>query len=136
MAINKWHRRMMDVAELVATWSKDPNHKVGAVLTSLDNRILATGFNGFPKHVEVAPSACGSTIHAEVNALLAARMTAEHKKMYVTRCPCLSCAACMIQAGVIKVITRPPEPESHWFKEMNDAVELLKQRAVEVIFIA
>ncbi len=47
----KWDRRYLEMAELVASWSKDPNAQVGAVIVR-DNRVVATGFNGFPAEVE------------------------------------------------------------------------------------
>lgn len=32
MFSDKWHKRFMEVAELVSTWSKDPSTKVGAIV--------------------------------------------------------------------------------------------------------
>ena len=45
--LTKWDERFSRIAYEVATWSKDPGTKVGAVLV-LDRRIIATGYNGFP----------------------------------------------------------------------------------------
>ena len=36
MFSEKWHKRFMEVAELVATWSKDPSPKTGAIVVGPD----------------------------------------------------------------------------------------------------
>ena len=49
MSGNKWDR---DFLELASTWanlkSKDPKVKVGAIIVDEHNRIISTGYNGFP----------------------------------------------------------------------------------------
>jgi len=42
----------MDLARLVASWSKDQSTQVGAVIVDQDKRIVSTGFNGFPRCVK------------------------------------------------------------------------------------
>ena len=46
---NKWHKHFIEVAKLTSNLSKDPSTQVGAVVVDRDRRILATGYNGFPK---------------------------------------------------------------------------------------
>ena len=41
MFSEKWHKRFMEVAELVATWSKDPSTKTGAIVVGPDREIRA-----------------------------------------------------------------------------------------------
>ena len=48
----KWHKRFLEISEFISTWSKDPSTKVGAVIADIDNRIVSTGYNGFPKNVK------------------------------------------------------------------------------------
>lgn len=48
--ISKWAKRFYQMAELVASWSKDPSTQVGAVITK-QNRIVSVGFNGYPHGV-------------------------------------------------------------------------------------
>ena len=43
-----WDEYFMGVALLAAKRSKDPNTQVGACIVDDDNRILSTGYNGFP----------------------------------------------------------------------------------------
>ena len=72
----RWMFRLMELAELVASWSKDPNTKVGAVIADWDFRVHGIGYNGFPAGVadddrrlsdREAKHAC--TVHAEINAI-------------------------------------------------------------------
>ena len=43
-----WDEYFMGVALLAAKRSKDPNTQVGACIVDSENRILSTGYNGFP----------------------------------------------------------------------------------------
>ena len=52
MFSDKWHNRFMDVAKLVATWSKDTSTKVGAVVVGPDKEIRSTGYNGLVRGVD------------------------------------------------------------------------------------
>ena len=47
---DKWDQQSLEMAALVAGWSKDPRAGVGAVIVR-NNRVVATGFNGFPSEV-------------------------------------------------------------------------------------
>ena len=49
---DKWDKRFMRVAREISAWSKDPSKQIGAVAVNDDRRILATGYNGFPKGIE------------------------------------------------------------------------------------
>ena len=45
---NKWDIRFLEMATLVASWSKDPSTQVGAI--AVRNRtVIAQGYNGFPR---------------------------------------------------------------------------------------
>lgn len=111
--LNHWDRRFIDIANMVATWSKDPGTKVGAVLVT-ERRIIATGYNGFPQGIEDYPSRyedretkLALTVHAEVNAILnAAKNGAQTQSstLYVTFPPCVSCSTAVIQAGITRVV--------------------------------
>ena len=49
--MDKWDERYLRLAKEVASWSKDPSTKVGAVAV-LDGSVLAQGYNGFPKYIQ------------------------------------------------------------------------------------
>ena len=68
----KWDRRFIELALHVATWSKDPSSKVGAVIVDEHRRVVSVGFNGFPAGVsdEEVPRERKllRVVHAEMNA--------------------------------------------------------------------
>lgn len=107
-----WNRRFMDLALQVATWSKDPDCKVGAVIVN-NRRIVATGYNGFPSGTQDNYLDCSTeekiekTIHAELNAIFNA--TDLGHVIYVTKDPCLECCKAIIQAGIMEIVLGRPE---------------------------
>jgi dCMP deaminase len=107
----KWDWRFLELAALIATWSKDLGTQVGAVIVDRNNRIIATGYNGFPagvndaKHLlEDRETKLLRTIHAEENALLFARGSVEGCTLFLTHQPCANCMAKVIQAGIRRVV--------------------------------
>lgn len=72
-----WPAYFTAVAEAVAQRASCPRAKVGAVIVSGDNRILATGYNGAPSGephcldigCDMEDGHCQRAIHAEVNAV-------------------------------------------------------------------
>jgi dCMP deaminase len=106
----------MGVALLAAQRSKDPSTQVGACIVDESNRILSTGYNGFPKGCsdDIFPwnrdESIGETkypfvVHAELNAILNNRgKSLAGSKIYVALFPCHECAKAIIQAGISEVI--------------------------------
>lgn len=134
--MNKWDRRFLGLANLVATWSKDPSTGVGAVVVDAKNRIVSMGFNGFPRAVRDDEAALNNrdeklrrTIHAEENALLFAGRPVEGCTIYVTHPPCARCAAKIIQAGIVRVVSRPPWNSfvERWADDMRSAAEMFAE---------
>lgn len=122
-----WVPRMAEVAKLVATWSKDPNRQVGAVITTEDFRILSTGFNGYPAgfNDKDQTNKNKKTIHAEMNALLALRHHPPNMKMFVYGGhPCSQCAAAICQSGISTLYCAQIDYGSSWLIDMNVARDL------------
>lgn len=72
----KWDLRYLALARHIATWSKDPSTKVGAVMVGQDNMIKGTGFNGFAHGEDDSEARYANRteklkdiVHAEVNAI-------------------------------------------------------------------
>lgn len=111
-----WEEYFMGVALLAAERSKDPNTQVGACIVDTQNRILATGYNGFPQGCSDddfpwnRDESLGETkyqfvVHAELNAILNARgKSLAGAILYVGLFPCNECAKAIIQAGIKEVI--------------------------------
>jgi len=100
----------VDVAELTAKRSTCPKKQVGAVLT-LDNRVIATGYNGVlpnQKHDKgMDEKGITHTVHAEANLIsFCARhgIKTEGTVLWVTLSPCEKCAELLIQSGIKEVI--------------------------------
>ena len=79
-----WDEYFMGVALLAAMRSKDPSTQVGACIVDEDNRILSTGYNGFPSGCSDDEFPWGRegaylevkypfVVHAELNAILNAQ---------------------------------------------------------------
>lgn len=116
--MDKWDNRFLELAWHIASWSKDPSTKVGCILVDSDRHIISTGYNGFPRGVEDSQPRLNfretkymMVQHAEANAVLQAVASTKGSTAYVTHHPCSSCAGMLIQAGVKRVVTNPPEPQ-------------------------
>jgi dCMP deaminase len=107
----------MEMAHLVATWSKDPRTKVGGVLVNHEREVISTGYNGFPRHFDdnnpaVMPDKNLFMIHAEINTIYnAARLgrSAMHCFLFSTQFPCHECAKAISQAGISTLYVRSLE---------------------------
>lgn len=111
---DKWNIRFMDIARLIATWSKDKSTKVGCIIVGPKKEIRSTGYNGFPRGVDDTiaerherPLKYDFTEHAERNALYNANLigaSVENCVMFITFPPCVDCARGIIQSGIREVI--------------------------------
>jgi dCMP deaminase len=137
--MTKWDKRMLDLAELVATWSKDPSTQVGAVIVDPSNRVVSLGFNGMPRGVSDDEEILADRdeklrriIHAEVNALLFAQRTVVGYSIYVNRPPCGQCAAKIIQAGITRVVCYPFDTlgASRWERDRVSAQVMFGESGV------
>ena len=143
--LDKWDRRFISLAEEVATWSKDPSRKVGAVLVK-DKTRFAVGYNGFPPGISDTEERLlrnevkqQLTNHAEVNAILNAAkigFTTEGCRLYCTYHPCHRCATAIISSGVNCVICPSPnlDPESKWRGSQSMASDLFFEANVLVLY--
>lgn len=109
--LGKWDFRFLDLAALVASWSKDPSTKVGAVIVRPDRTVASIGFNGFARGVidlsvrlEERTLKYPLTIHAEENAILSAHERVKGYWLYSTMMPCGPCASRIAQAGIARVV--------------------------------
>lgn len=118
-----WENYFMDIAHVVAARSTCDRKHVGALIV-LDNRIIATGYNGsipgaphcddvghdlvqsMDADGKLAPN-CVRTVHAEVNAVAqAARVgiPCMGATIYVNTFPCWTCMKVVVTAGVRRIV--------------------------------
>ena len=111
-----WDEYFMGVALLSAKRSKDPSTQVGACIVNEDKRIIAIGYNGFPRGCsdEVFPWGKNDNnplnnkypyvVHAEANAILNSTTSLKNSTLYVTLFPCNECAKLLIQSGIKHIV--------------------------------
>lgn len=113
----RWDLRFLDLARLVARWSKDPSRQVGAAVVRPDRSVASVGFNGFPAAMPdgaalYADKAAKRSriVHAEINATLFAREPVRGYTLYTwPYLSCDRCAAQLLQAGIARFVApRPP----------------------------
>lgn len=129
---DKWHKRFLEMAKLISTWSKDPSTQVGAVIVDKNRRIISTGYNGFAvgvhddkERLENRELKYPLTLHAEENALSFARQDLKDCVLYVYGLPpCAHCASLIIQSGIKRVYTYELDEENPRWK---DSIALTKQ---------
>ena len=138
----KWTKRFLELADTVASWSRDPSTKVGSVITDSKNRVVSLGFNGFPQGVSDDMAAYGQrevrlarTIHAEENALAFARRDLTNCAIYVTHPPCAHCTAMIIQSGIALVVFWEPEEAfaDRWGADLLASAEMFREAGVTAL---
>jgi dCMP deaminase len=109
-----WDDYYINIADAISKRSPDPEYKVGAVVVSNnDNRLLGTGYNGFPIGFDESKidwsdrdTARPYIIHAEKNALDYTTDDLTTARMYLTLSPCDNCVKLIYNRGIKKIIFR------------------------------
>lgn len=140
-----WDHRYLDVADLVASWSKDRSTKVGAVIVGEAGQILATGYNGFPRGVDddiderhERPHKYAWTEHAERNAIYNAARSGVPligSTLYVPWHPCADCSRGVIQSGIGSVFMATGVMPDRWRVSCEIGAEMFLEAGVEVDWI-
>ena len=142
----KWDKRFLDLAELVATWSScyQENRQIGAVIVK-DKRIMTTGYNGAPSGIESCKSKgrcirrelnipSGTqlekcyAVHAEENAIAQAAkigVSVDGGTLYCTHQPCVVCTRLIINSGIKRIVYKNGYPSDF-------SLELLKEAGVKI----
>lgn len=136
---SKWNIRFYQMAQLVASWSKDPSTQVGAVIAK-GNHIISLGFNGYPHGISDSAATDQreikllKTLHAEENAILFAKRDLQGCAIWVTHFPCPNCAAKIIQTEISEVYCPEPEEDflARWQEKIAISVEMFAQAGVKV----
>lgn len=108
----EWNVWFMQGVYWVASKSKDPKTKIGALIVK-DKRIISTGYNGIPigvnddnKNRHQRPEKYKWYEHGERNALYAAAkygIDTNDATLYTNALPCADCARGIIQSGIKNV---------------------------------
>lgn len=140
-----WHELFMRQVYVVARKSKDPRTKIGAVLVK-DNRIIATGYNGFPSGVldlkiryDQREVKYQYVVHGEHNAILSCArigVSSVGSSLYTQGYPCNECCKAIIQGGVSEVIIHKQWPvmsSPKWKESHIISCNMLSEAQVRVI---
>ncbi len=146
--MNKWDKRFMEMASVIASWAScyQEARKIGAVIVK-DKRIMTTGYNGAPAGVKTCvergecmrrklniPSGTHHelcyAVHAEQNAIIqAARLgvSIAGATLYCTHQPCVLCAKMIVNAGIVRVVYREGYPDEFSVRMLQEGGVLLER---------
>ena len=137
---NKWDIRFLEMAKLVASWSKDPSTQVGAI--AVRNRtVIAQGYNGFPRGVDDhelyylnKSIKYRRIVHAEMNAIYNAAengVSLRNSTIYTVGLPvCHDCAKGLIQVGIKRVVTPEIETPERWLESLALTEQMFKEAGI------
>uniref|UniRef100_A0A6M3KY96 Putative CMP/dCMP deaminase zinc-binding n=1 Tax=viral metagenome TaxID=1070528 RepID=A0A6M3KY96_9ZZZZ len=142
-----WNQYFMSIAFLVSSRSKDESTHNGAVIVGIDNEILSTGYNSFPrmlnddvKERQERPEKYYWFEHSERNAIYNAAMTGiklKGSRIYVTGVPCCDCARGIIQSGIVEVIMDKKGFEAMevgWSEHSKRTIQMFKECGIKYRF--
>ena len=143
-----WTEYFLGIAEQVKLKSKDESTQIGAVIVGIDNEILSTGYNSFPRGMDDSkierqerPEKYFWFEHAERNAIYnAARIgvSLKNSTIYLTSgLPCMDCARGIVNSGIKKVYCKKictTKNKDKWEESQQKSLELLRECDVGVIY--
>ncbi len=143
-----WTEYFLNIAEQVKLKSKDKSTQIGAVIVGIDNEVLSTGYNSFPRGLDDTkeerqerPEKYFWFEHAERNAIYnAARIgvSLKNSTIYLTSgLPFMDCARGIVTSG-IKVVWCKTEcttkNKEKWVESQMKSQQLLNECGVQVYY--
>lgn len=140
---DSWDQVFLRLAKEVASWSKDPSTKVGAVAVGPKRNVLAQGYNGFPRGIfdyaeryNDKPTKYMYVVHAEMNVIYNATyngVSLDGASLYVYGLPpCSECAKGIIQVGIKEIITETQGIPKKWEDSWNFSKSMFDEAGVTV----
>jgi len=145
--LSKWDQRYIDLAKQIASWSKDPSRKIGAVAVGSKGQILAQGYNGFSRGILDTPARYNNretkykyVVHAEMNVIYNASfngVSLDGSSLFVYGLPvCNECAKGIIQVGIQRVLILTDEVVPQiWFDSFQLTSDMFKEANVKCTWI-
>jgi len=128
-----WNEYFMAISIITSKRSPSIKKQVGSVIVK-DNRIISTGYNGFPAGAEhksiIIDGKEINTIHAEQNAIAqCAKMGISCKDcvLYVTHFPCINCSKMIIASGIKTVYYLYDNHNENSIELLNDGNIIIKK---------
>jgi dCMP deaminase len=143
-----WTEYFLNIAEQVKLKSKDQSTQIGAVIVGIDNEVLSTGYNSFPRGLDDSlqerqerPEKYFWFEHAERNAIYnAARVgtALKNSTIYLTSgVPCMDCARGIVNSGIKVVWCKricTTKNKEKWEESQLKSIQLLNECGVQVMF--
>ena len=141
-----WTEYFLNLAEQIKLKSKDQSTKIGAVIVGIDNEVLSTGYNSFPRGLndnvperQERPQKYFWMVHAEINAIInAARIgtPVKNSTIYLTcGLPCADCSKAIINAGIKKIVCKNERNDVKgdlWIEHRKVSIEMLNECNIEI----
>lgn len=138
---NKWDKRYIGLAKHIATWSKDPSTKIGAVAIGEKGQVLAQGYNGFPRGITDSDDRLMHretkykyVVHAEMNCIYNATyngVSLQGATIYIHGLPiCHECAKGLIQVGIKRVVYQSDMIPAKWAESNKQTMEFFSEAGV------
>lgn len=134
-----WHKRFIELAEHISTWSKDPSTQTGAVIVDRNNRVVSVGYNGFPRGVRDddrlndRETKYEMVVHCEVNAIITAQRDLEGCRLYTW--PFMSCSRCasvVVQSGITECYA-PASDNPRWQESFALTRRIFEEAGVSIV---
>lgn len=116
----EWDEYFMNIAETVATKSKDPSSKMGCVIVDEKKRVVSVGYNGMLQGADESkmtlkdrPMKYYFAIHSEMNALIFAKRDLSGCTIYNKVATCENCLKYCLQAGIKRFVYKDLRVHSH-----------------------
>tara|TARA_B100001063_G_scaffold121412_1_gene113362 strand:+ start:1218 stop:1646 length:429 start_codon:yes stop_codon:yes gene_type:complete len=133
-----WDKRYIGLAKHIATWSKDPSTKIGAVAIGEKGQVLAQGYNGFPRGITDSDDRLMDretkykyVVHAEMNCIYNATyngVSLQGATIYIYGLPvCHECAKGLIQVGIKRVVYKSDMIPAKWAESNKQTIELFSE---------
>ena len=122
----------MEMARNISKLSPDEETKVGAIMLTMEGRVIASSYNGFLRHAnddilpKVRPGKYEYMQHAERNMLYNCcheGIRTKNTTIICTLSPCVECLRACYQSGVRKIIFDElyhKFPNTDFYKELKD----------------
>ncbi|MHA2063100.1 MAG: deoxycytidylate deaminase [Candidatus Thorarchaeota archaeon] len=133
----KWDHRFLDLAAHISQWSKDPSTQVGCVIADDDKKVVAIGYNGFPKGIEDSEERLNDretkykyVVHSEPNAFANANGSVKGCTIYTYPfAPCAECMKLIITNGIKRVVypTLSEELATRWAGQLELAEDMARE---------
>jgi dCMP deaminase len=138
-----WDELFMRHVYLIATKSKDPRTRIGAILVK-DGVIISEGYNGIARGVKDLPERYNNkeikyafVVHGEANSVLNAIRHGTNTTgsiCYTQGIPCNECAKVLIQAGIKEVVVHKqwPAMNQKWLNSIKITKTMFRESGVKI----